>query len=216
MPGSGLPITLDELKRACNAQNTTDDDDFLTDLTYSVVDMIERETGKVLRSEQWMETFEFFPGTFLQYSGAYAPGGVFLSPLFPPRFDNPIMKPGPYWDFWKIKFDRSPVSAVNSVQYYDAPTNTLQTMSGSDYYFLSPTFLPAFIAPKTQWPATYVRPDAVQITYTVGWSTLPAIVKDAVRSIVATKYRYRESESEKRTYELNLGITRILERIRNV
>ena len=209
--GTGLPITLADIKRTV-ATNTTDDDQLLTDLIYSVCDMIERETGKVLRAEVWQEIFDLFPGSYSLY-GVYGIGGALT--MLPPRLDNPIFKPSPYWDYWKIKFDRSPVTAVDFVKYYDS-SNTQITMSSSDYYFLSPSFLPAYIAPKTNWPDTFIRPDAITIQYQVGYTTLPPIINQGLRSLVATLYKYRESESDKKTYELNLGISRILERIRNV
>lgn len=92
-----------------------------------------------------------------------------------------------------------PVSAVLSVQYYDAD-NALQTLSDSVYELHQDERAgSAHIALKfgQVWPSTYPRDDAVKITYTAGYGTSEASIPQNARlwilMHVGTAYRMRES-----------------------
>lgn len=64
-------------------------------------------------------------------------------------------------------------SAVASVKYYDE-NNVQQTLSSALYY-VSLTGVTGAIEPVDSWPATYVRPDAVEVLFAAGWATAAAI-----------------------------------------
>lgn len=70
------------------------------------------------------------------------------------------------------------VTEVNSVQYYDS-NNVLQTLSTSKYFPMLTE--PAKLEPDVQWPYTYCRPDAVQISVDVGYPNA-ADVPDAIKA----------------------------------
>jgi uncharacterized phiE125 gp8 family phage protein len=69
-----------------------------------------------------------------------------------------------------LTLHRPPLVSVDSVQYYD-PENTLRTIDRADYYVTDEDpprlrFVSSFSA-----PTVYDRPDAVRVTYTVGYAT---------------------------------------------
>lgn len=73
------------------------------------------------------------------------------------------------------------VTDVNSVQYYDT-NNALQTLATSEYF--SQLTEPAKLAPDVEWPYTYCRPDAVQISIDVGYAdaeSVPGPIKAALK-----------------------------------
>lgn len=81
-----------------------------------------------------------------------------------------------------------PVSAVNSITYYDQ-TNTLRTLSSSNYRVTLTAAGCALVA----WadnasgftlPGIADRPDAVTVTYTTGWGTAEAAPADAKAAVL--------------------------------
>lgn len=87
----------------------------------------------------------------------------------------------------------APVSAVNSIKYYDAD-NTLQTLS-SDEYRLDIGGDQARIEPVDSWPGVYSRFGAIQVNYQLGAATaadVPADLIDAVCLLVAHRYEQRQ------------------------
>ena len=92
-----------------------------------------------------------------------------------------------------MKFDREPVLSVTSVKYYDA-SNALQTLASS-YYRLHQQ---SETAAELGWddttfttPSLYDRDDAVQITYAVGYATVPATAKRHQAGSVAVLRRLK-------------------------
>jgi uncharacterized phiE125 gp8 family phage protein len=79
-----------------------------------------------------------------------------------------------------ININKAPVSAVSSIQYYDG-TNTLQTLSSSNY-FVSLSSNPCKIK-VMQLPNIYNRLDAVKITFTAGYSSVSNIPKDIKQAL---------------------------------
>lgn len=103
-----------------------------------------------------------------------------------------------------VKFDREPVLSVTSVKYYDA-SNALQTLASS-YYRLHQQ---SETAAELEWddttfttPSLYDRDDAVQITYAVGYATVPATAKHAIKLALSLFYgdlSDRETEPVRRS-----------------
>lgn len=202
-PNTGLAITLADAKDHLGIpQADTSSDAEITNLIKSARDLIERETDRVLLTETWKETLDCFP----------------LVPIWPlqpayrswPLYRNPLLK---YQQEVALRLRLGPVQSVTSITYYDT-ANQQQTLDPSTYYVITPTSLPATVTPASVWPGTFPRPDAVAVTYSVGYSSVPERVKQAVRALVATWFLYRESESEKSTKELNAGLQRILDNIK--
>ncbi len=92
-----------------------------------------------------------------------------------------------YIELWKY-----PITGISSIQYYDSD-NTLQLLSTDSYFSNIATGSlgydprPAVIT-ITDIPATYVRDNAVIITFAAGYSIIDYDVKQAVLSWVYRKY----------------------------
>jgi uncharacterized phiE125 gp8 family phage protein len=75
-----------------------------------------------------------------------------------------------------VELERSPLLAVASVKYYPAGGGAQATVSSADYYVATGK-RPGFVqfADTYSFPALAVRHDAVEITFTAGWSDVTAI-----------------------------------------
>lgn len=85
------------------------------------------------------------------------------------------------WPCGLVKFDRQPVTAITSVTYYDAD-DASQTVSSGNYRLLASSEAGAvleFDADFTK-PTLSDRVDAVTITYTAGYTEVPARAKAAI------------------------------------
>lgn len=85
----------------------------------------------------------------------------------------------------------SPVKTIDSVKYYDT-TNTLQTIDASNYYLMDFGLPNKLIFTEGVSLDTYNRPDAIQITFTSGMTTVPSDIIQWVKIRVATMYQFRE------------------------
>ena len=105
---------------------------------------------------------------------------------------------------WRLQLDRFPPhnchsrdlrialtmgpSVIVSVKYLDL-AGTLTTLSPSAYVFGREALMPAL---GTAWPETAELPGAVEIVYTAGL-IVPEPLRQAVRLLMGTYYRHRES-----------------------
>lgn len=71
-------------------------------------------------------------------------------------------------NFCRLKLLRPPLISVESVQYYDT-SNTLQTVSTSDWYTTDDAIPELRLKQEAIVPVTYVRQDAVRVTYWAGY-----------------------------------------------
>ncbi len=67
-----------------------------------------------------------------------------------------------------IRLQRPPLIGVESVQYYDS-ANALQTVDTADYYITDSQVPEVRFVSGFSEPTLYDRPDAVRVTYTVGY-----------------------------------------------
>lgn len=91
----------------------------------------------------------------------------------------------PWWG-WRIP--KPPLQAVTSIKYYDGE-NSLQTLD-PETYLVDTSRDPGVVSLATgyYWPMTYLRPDAVQVTFTAGYggaTEVPAGIKTAILRCVA-------------------------------
>jgi uncharacterized phiE125 gp8 family phage protein len=95
-----------------------------------------------------------------------------------------------------IWLPRARVLQSVEVEYYDA-AGDLQTLSADTYVengYAEPAALT--LADGRAWPALASRPDAVQVTYVVGWSSplaVPALYQQAVRFLAGHYWANREA-----------------------
>lgn len=93
-----------------------------------------------------------------------------------------------------IRLPKPELQAVASVTYYDS-SNVQQTLSTNDYWVNTYT-TPGYIKTRTQWPATYDRPDAVTITYTSGYGNNGASVPAALRAAILVLVGFMDSNRD--------------------
>lgn len=81
----------------------------------------------------------------------------------------------------RLMMPRAPISAISAVQYYDTD-NASQTLASS-VYVLDRVHLPGRVvrASGQSWPSTYVRPDAVKITFVAGYGATAAAVPETIK-----------------------------------
>lgn len=94
----------------------------------------------------------------------------------------------------KLYLPKPPLSSVTSVKYYDAD-NVQQTWDSSNYYVCKGTKAQGWIEPVDNWPATYDRPDAVEIIFVAG-GFAPAQVAHAIKVICGQWNEGREGQED--------------------
>jgi hypothetical protein len=140
-----------------------DDDDLLIQTLISTArEYCEGYTSQGFMPQQWTMTMDHFPfAADLDGAPSRAQYGIYGG------YGNPDVY---LWAYTQtIALPRSPLLSVDSFQYYDTG-NVLQTIDPSAYYLDTTSETPRIVpADGTVWPLTYLRPNAVSITFTVGW-----------------------------------------------
>lgn len=90
------------------------------------------------------------------------------------------------------KIYRTPLVSVSSVKYYAPDATSLTTMPTTDYRVIT-GYEPGMIQFIEDLPSIHERMDAIQITLVAGYEydTTPAILKHAVKMVVANMYENR-------------------------
>lgn len=68
---------------------------------------------------------------------------------------------------YQLYLPKPPLTGVTTVKYYDS-NNVQQTWDAANYYVMKGTKSHGWIEPTTAYPATYNRPDAIEVTFTCG------------------------------------------------
>ena len=95
------------------------------------------------------------------------------------------------------------LQSVTSVKYWNTSGVQITLTAGTDYY-VDTVGQPGQIVPVTSWPATYARPDAVEVVYVAGWANAAAVpqsVKQWMLLMVATMYDSRHAFGSARDAE---------------
>ena len=158
--------------------------------------VVETHLRSALITQTWILFLDSFPSAGGYYNRAIReiwpslgglPSGLGFYPGLVPNSTGVINIPLP------------PLQAINAVQYWDFQ-NVLQTCSSAAYNISIGT--PARIQPQysTVWPISRPTIDSVQITFTCGYgplqSNVPMTTQVAMRYLVGTWYRNRESIAE--------------------
>lgn len=111
-----------------------------------------------------------------------------------------------------------PVQSITSITYYDAD-NVQQTLAGSEYSLIAkPDHAYIYRPDGVSWPSTYVRPDAVEVTYACGYGALGSDVPDgilqAARLLLGSWEMNRAGVSDRNISALPLGIRALLNKYR--
>jgi len=118
----------------------------------------------------------------------------------------------------RIELPYPPLASVTHIKAYDQ-SNVLQTVASSNYEVITNTEPGAVQLLTTgQWPATYVRSDAVQITYVAGYAVpadVPELAKVGVKMLLAHWHENRESVSPVETFSVPMGVEAIVCSVRS-
>jgi len=98
----------------------------------------------------------------------------------------------------RIQLSAEPLIAVTTVEYIANGATTWSTMSADDYHAYTDSLgVWVELADGASWPDTATRPEAVRITYTVGFgvevSAVPANIVHAAKLLTAHFYENREA-----------------------
>jgi len=123
-----------------------------------------------------------------------------------------------YLDDWPadgiIKLPKSPLITVDSIAYTDSDGTVTAFTS---YYVDSISEIGRIVLnDSASWPSAVLREvNPIKITYTVGYSTVPAAVKTAMHLIIGTMYNNRESVvTGVSVNTLPLGVNSMLDTLR--
>jgi len=118
----------------------------------------------------------------------------------------------------RIELPYPPLVSVTHVKAYDA-ANVLQTVNASNYEVVTNTVPGAVQLTTTgQWPATYVRNDAVQVTYVAGYATpaaVPQLCKQCVLMLIGAWHENREATTAAELGEVPFGVQAIVQSVRS-
>jgi uncharacterized phiE125 gp8 family phage protein len=96
--------------------------------------------------------------------------------------------------FDTIRLTHGPIQSLTSITYDDA-NDASQTLASSAYWTDFDSNI-ARVVVKNSWPATYDKPNAVQITYVAGYGTagsdVPQPLKQAMLLIIGHLYENRQ------------------------
>jgi hypothetical protein len=213
---STLPVSLTDLKAHLSISGTNDDSR-LTMLEWAAVDYIERQTARCLVPTTGTEISDHFP---TWYKRSYSAGFEFPYLVYPFLMETPTGMPWNWGRIMRIELLKSPVTSINSVTYYDINNNLQTLVEGTDYYVVMPTDRPAFLQPVQVWPIPYFRPDAVQISYSCGYTVpadgsgnLPYVIDAAIKLLVGAWNENREDFNVNVYDKIPIGVEALLESI---
>lgn len=120
------------------------------------------------------------------------------------------------WALWvgstpgRVRLPMGPFQSLTSVEYYDTD-NALQTATLADFEtWLDGDFV--IVKPKKDrvWPAAYLRPDAIKITYVAGHgdasTDIPEGVRQAILLLVGHWYENRTAASEVKLHDVPFAV----------
>lgn len=183
-PAASQVVTRTEMKAHLRVDHSSEDD---------LIDFLLAEAEEAVASDCRVVLLDTVTELYLDnfpYSQAYANRQT---------LENVLATGGVYQE---IILKRRPVSAINSIKYYDSD-NVLQTLATSVYEtdLIGPH---PRIRPKVSqnWPATYSRYNAIVINFNEGYANVAAIpkgIKQLIRLKVAGWYENRSAITDGRS-----------------
>lgn len=86
---------------------------------------------------------------------------------------------------------KSPIRAVSSIVFFDTE-NVQQTAEITDFYLFSgEDYASLRPKPNKEWPSTSIREDAITITFTAGYTTVPPALASAILLMIGHLYENR-------------------------
>ena len=197
------PITLAAMKNYLRV-DYPDDDALIQAMISAAREDAEDFTGRSFVSQQWIYAMDYWP-VFRYWESA------------PSRSDydalgNFLYNGYRYNHSQTINIPRPPLISMDAVVYTDMD-GVQQTIASTEYQ-LDLLSCPARIMPAygSYWPMAQPIANAVQLTFTAGYSNpaLPFGIVQAIQLTVAAWYRHREDFSGTKMSTLPMGATRLL------
>lgn len=179
------PISLAETKLHLRV-DFDDDDTLIESLITAARQYAEQLTGRTLVASQWQYNIDVFPYDFPVSGNISAPVRTTASGYVQ------------CWvDAGTIRLPRSPIKAVDSIRYIPSEASDYVTLDSSQYV-VDTSSEPARIAPISNhyWPTTLAVPNAVQITFTAGYGTVPQPIVTAIKLMIGNWYEQREDSKD--------------------
>lgn len=106
----------------------------------------------------------------------------------------------------RLDLPKSPVQSLVSITYFDA-AGAVQTATLSDFHLFADDDR-AVVTPKEgkAWPPLQRRDDAMTVTFTAGYTTLPPALNQAVLMVAAHLYENRSAVSDGAMVEVPLAV----------
>ena len=119
-------------------------------------------------------------------------------------------------DYEMIYINKSPISAIDSIQYYNE-SNVLTILDSSEYTADLTGKVGRIYLEST--PDLKTRPNAVKINFTAGYSSQQLVdetIKDIVRLYLGSRKQLRADESIGKTLNANkLGVEHLIQRLKS-
>lgn len=184
-------VSLADAKLFCSIDQT-DEDALISAIISAARTTIEKQTGLVLVSHQFLLTMP----AWLAGSWEDRQPGV-LNPVNLTQPYNGLLTPR-IGDGNRIFFERSPLVSIDSVQYYNTAEVQTPFVTTANWRTLTHCRPGALeLRSDAQWPDVYDRSDAVQITFTAGHgptaATVPADLVALMKLLIKHYYDNRDS-----------------------
>lgn len=112
----------------------------------------------------------------------------------------------------EVRLDMAPVTAIAAVEYDDLAEGIQQTLPADEYYLdNSQRRSPAWLLPVLAWPGTYETANAVRITFTAGYSTVPPPLVIAIKMLASEWYDNRSAAGDRRREALPFAVDRLIQ-----
>lgn len=172
-PPSGSAITLSEAKSWMKITSSADND-----LIQMIIDAVELYASSITKRVLQETQFKTYRDIFGDIS------------------DNSAFSGFPAWTVYQthnsspISLRKSPLVSVDSINYYSGGALTLVS---ADAYYVVKKDAYSRVAPiyGTSWPIPDQRMQAVEITFTAGYETLPQDLKVAMLDHILSAYENR-------------------------
>jgi hypothetical protein len=179
-PAGVDPVSAADAKARLRIDTTDEDADVLAAIS-AATELAQAECGRQFVLATYSLFLDAFP---LSWESAAERDGY-------PSAAAPLWRGRP--DPRAVVIPRPPLQSVTWVKYYDG-SGALQTLS-SAAYFVATAAEPGWLVPTygTAWPLAQIgRPEAVEIRFVAGYTTLPPAAIEAIKVILADRWQNPE------------------------
>jgi uncharacterized phiE125 gp8 family phage protein len=205
IPPTSEPVTVTDVANHCRVVNDAD---------------LGRLNSMALAAREWCEGYlgqQIMPATYLwtidRFINLYLyQTSLWTQQIWPWYFQSQSLVGNRLPNTWYMLWPpRNPLRSVTSITYIDLNGAT-QTLDPAKYIIdtsgpqgrISPAF-------GLYWPPTQMRIDAVNVTFTAGYSTVPEAIKLAICQIAAAWFDQREAITFDQPMEIPIGAKTLLD-----